>query len=416
MPPKSLSLAQARRIALAAQGFGVPRPSGRIDRRHIRKMFDTIGLLQVDSVNVLARSEELPVFARLGPHDRLLVRRMDDDGELFEYWAHEASLMLSTMEPLFRPKKQSALMGGDSKVWGGLRNLHIKGPELTTSVYDEIVARGPVAPSELTANRGKKREHWGWNWDDAKLGVENLFWTGRIACRGRASNFERQYDLPERCLPAEVLEMPTPTAEEAQLDLLRRSARAHGIGTVKCLADYFRQSTSLVRPLIHVLIESGELISVTVDGWTASAYLWHEAAIPRRLSARALLSPFDPVVWERTRAEQLFGFRYRIEIYVPKEKRMHGYYVLPFLLGDSLVARVDLKADRQARALRVQSSWAEVGIDEREVAAELAEELSLMAGWLGLTEGVVVMPVGDLHRPLTHAVATLPTNQRPNVA
>ena len=403
---KPLSLAQARRIALAAQGFATPRPSGRIDRRHVRKMFDTIGLLQVDSVNVLVRSEELPVFARLGPHDRSLVRRMDDDGELFEYWAHEASLLPSTMEPLFRPKKQRALMGGDTKVWGGLRDLHIKRPELTTSVFHEISARGPVAPSSLSQNRGAKRDHWGWNWDDAKLGVENLFWTGRIACRGRASNFEREYDLPERCLPAAVIAAPTPTAEEAQLELLRRSARAHGIGTVKCLADYFRQNTPQVRPLIDVLVASGELHPVAVDGWTDVAYLWHEAAMPRRVSARALLSPFDPVVWERTRAEQLFGFRYRIEIYVPKEKRVHGYYVLPFLLGDSLVARVDLKADRQAGVLRVQSSWGEIGIDETEVAAELAEELASMAAWLGLTSGVEVMPHGDLHRSLTRAVAT----------
>ena len=406
MVSKPLTLAQARRIALAAQGFAVPRPSGRVDRRHVRKLFDTIGLLQVDSVNVLARSEELPVFARLGAHDRSLVRRMNDDGELFEYWAHEASLLPSSMEPLFRPRKERALSGGDSKVWGGLRDLHIKRPELTTSVFDEITARGPIAPSELSVNRGKKREHWGWNWDDAKLGVENLFWTGRIACRGRASNFEREYDLPERCLPTDVLALPTPTREEAELELLRRSARAHGIGTVKCLADYFRLSPTIVRPHIDALVEAGELVPVAVDGWTDRAYLWHEASTPRRVSARALLSPFDPVVWERTRAEQLFGFRYRIEIYVPKEKRVHGYYVLPFLLGDSLVARVDLKADRHAGVLRVQASWGELGIDEREVASELAEELGLMASWLGLVDGVVVQPVGDLHRPLARAVAS----------
>ena len=401
---KPLPLAQARRIALAAQGFGVPRPAGRVNRRHIRKLFDTIGLLQVDSVNVLVRSEELPVFARLGAHDRSLVRRMDSDGELFEYWAHEASLMPSTMEPLFRPKKQRALAGGDTKVWGGLRDLHVKRADLVASVYDEIAARGPVAPSALSQNRGAKREHWGWNWDDAKLGVENLFWTGRIACRGRASNFEREYDLPERCLPADVLAAPTPTPEVARLELLRRAARAHGIGTVKCLADYFRQGAPVIRPLIDELVEAGELIPVAVAGWTDTAYLWHEAATPRRVAARALLSPFDPVVWERTRAEQLFGFRYRIEIYVPKEKRVHGYYVLPFLLGDSLVARVDLKADRQAGVLRVQSSWGEFGIDERYVAAELADELILMASWLGLAGGVVVMPVGDLQRSLTSVV------------
>jgi uncharacterized protein len=399
----SLSLAQARRIALAAQGFADPRPSGKVDRRHIRKMFDRIALLQIDSVNVLVRSEELPVFARLGPHDRSLVRRMDDDGELFETWAHEASLMPSTMEPMLRYRKARALQGGDSKVWGGLRNLHLERTELVTSVYDEIVARGPVAPSALSGNRGKKREHWGWNWDEAKLGVENLFWTGRIACRRRGPSFEREYDVPERCLPAAVLATPTPNEHDARLELLRRAAKAHGIGTVRCFADYYRQSPKEARPLIDELAASGELVPVTVAGWPAPTWLWHEARVPRRVEARALLSPFDPVVWERTRAEQLFGFRYRIEIYVPKEKRVHGYYVLPFLLGDELVARVDLKADRASSTLLVQSAFGEIGIDEHHVAHELADELHAMAAWLRL-DRIVVRPVGDLARELTAAV------------
>lgn len=404
---KPLSLAQARRIALAAQGFADPRPSGRVDRRHIRKMLDRIGLLQIDSVNVFVRSEELPVFARLGPHDRSLVRSMDDDGELFEYWAHEASLMPVSMEPLFRHRKARALAGGDSKVWGGLRDLHHKRPELVAAIYDEIAARGPVPASSLTSNRGAKREHWGWNWDDAKLGVENLFWTGRVAARRRASSFEREYDLAERCFPEHVLALPTPSQEEAHRELVLRSVKAHGIGTAKCLADYFRLPTPVVRPILDDLVANGEVLEVGVDGWTDRAYLWADAALPRRIAARALLSPFDPVVWERTRAEQLFGFRYRIEIYVPKEKRVHGYYVLPFLLGDELVARVDLKSDRQAGVLRVQSSWGEVGINEPEVAAELAEELALMADWLGLYGGVEVMPVGDLNKALAKAVKAI---------
>jgi uncharacterized protein len=401
--PASLTLAQARRVALAAQGFADPRPAGRIDRRHIRKLLDRIGLLQIDSVNVLVRSEELPVFARLGPHDRTLVRRMDDEGELFESWAHEASLLASSMEPLLRYRKARALQGGDSKVWGGLRNLHIERADLVESVFAEIAARGPVAPSALDGNRGSKRDHWGWNWDEAKLGVENLFWTGRIHARRRGPGFEREYDLPERCLPAEVLAAPTPTEHEARLELLRRAAAAHGIGTVKCFADYFRQSPKDARPLIDELVDAGQLIPTPIDGWPATTFLWHEARLPRRVSARALLSPFDPVVWERTRAEQLFGFRYRIEIYVPKEKRVHGYYVLPFLLGDELVARVDLKADRAAGTLLVQSSWGEPGINEVEVAGELAEELALMAPWLGL-DRIDVRPVGDLHRALAKAV------------
>ena len=401
---KPMPLAQARRIALAAQGFAEPRPRGRVDRRHIRKLLDRIGLLQIDSVNVFVRSEELPVFARLGPHDRSLVRRMDDDGELFEYWAHEASLLPVSMEPLFRHRKERALLGGDSTVWGGLRDLHHKRPELVASVFEEIAARGPVPASALSGNRGAKREHWGWNWDDAKLGVENLFWTGRIASRRRASSFEREYDLAERCFPSHVLASPAPTEEDARRELVRLSARAHGIGTAKCLADYFRLSTAVVRPILDELVADGELIPTVVDGWTDRAFLWAEAESPRRITARALLSPFDPVVWERTRAEQLFGFRYRIEIYVPKDKRVHGYYVLPFLLGDELVARVDLKSDRQRGVLRVQASWGEIGIDETEVARELAEELSMMAEWLGLSNGVEVMPVGDLHVKLATAL------------
>ena len=401
--PSSLSLAQARRIALAAQGFADPRPSGRVDRRHIRKVLDRIGLLQIDSVNVLVRSEELPVFARLGAHDRSLVRRMDEEGELFESWAHEASLLPSSLEPLFRHRKARALEGGDSKVWGGLRNLHLERTELVESVFAEIAARGPVPPSALDGNRGRKRDHWGWNWDEAKLGVENLFWTGRIHARRRSPGFEREYDLPERCLPMHVITAPTPTERDARLELLRLAARAHGIGTLKCFADYFRQSPKDARPLIDELVETGELIPTSVDGWAATTYLWHEARMPRRVSARALLSPFDPVVWERTRAEQLFGFRYRIEIYVPKEKRIHGYYVLPFLLGDELVARVDLKSDRAGGVLLVQSAWSEPGINEREVAAELAEELGLMAEWLGL-DRVEVRPVGDLADALARSV------------
>ncbi len=371
-------------------------------------MLDRTCLLQIDSVNVLVRSEELPVFARLGPHDRTLVRRMDDDGELFESWAHEASLLPSSMEPLLRHRKARALQGGDSKVWGGLRNLHIERADLVESVLAEIAARGPVAPSALDGNRGRKRDHWGWNWDEAKLGVENLFWTGRINARRRGAGFEREYDLPERCLPVDVLSAPTPNEHDARLALLRRSAAAHGIGTVKCFADYFRQSPKDARPLIDELVESGELILTPVEGWKSPTYLWHDARTPRRISARALLSPFDPLVWERTRAEQLFGFRYRIEIYVPKEKRIHGYYVLPFLLGDELVARVDLKADRAGGALLVQSAWGEPGINEREVAAELAAELRLMAEWLSL-DRVEVRRVGDLAGALAQAIPDRPT-------
>ena len=396
---QQLSNVQARRIALAAQGFAERRPSGRVDRRHVRGVLDRVGLLQVDSVNVLCRSEELPIFARLGPHPRELVRTMERTGELFEFWAHEASLLPIAHEPLFRWRKVNALAGDDPTVWGGIRNLHISKKELVDRVYAEIRDRGPVSPSELSMKGGKKRDGWGWHWDDAKIAVENLFWTGRIVAAGRSSSFERQYDLPERVLPLAVLARPLLSEHEARKELLRIAARAHGIGTARDLADYHRQNIPTTRPLIEELVEAGELVRASVPGWSDALLLEPSARIPRRVSARALLSPFDSLVWERTRTEQLFGFRYRIEIYVPKEKRIHGYYVLPFLLGESLVARVDLKADRKESSLLVQSAWGEVGIDERYVAGELAEELTLMAVWLGL-ERVVVMSRGDLHKPL----------------
>ena len=407
MPADTVSLPQARRIALAAQGFADPRPTGRVDRRHIRKLFDRIGLLQIDSVNVVVRSEELPIFARLGAHSRDLVRQMEADGELFEGWAHEASLLPVAHEPLFRWKKENIRNGTEEGVWGGIRRMRAEKPDFLALVLAEISARGPIAPSELSMRVGRTGDGWGWRWDEAKLAVETLFWGGEVAARRRVkSGFEREYDIPARMFPAAVLAQPTPTADEARKRLLRIAVRAHGIGTAKDLADYHRQNIPKARPLVEELADAGELIRVAVPGWTDKAFLDPEARQPRRISARALLSPFDSLIWERTRTEQLFGFRYRIEIYVPQPKRVHGYYVLPFLLGESLVDRVDLKADRKDSALLVQSAWGEIGIDEGHVAAELAEELALMADWLGLGR-VEVRPKGDLYGPLRQAVRAL---------
>jgi uncharacterized protein len=398
----TFSLAEARRIALAAQGFAAPRPTGRIDRRHIRKVFDHIGVLQVDSVNVLVRSEELPIFARLGPHPRHLVREMEADGELFEYWVHEASLVPVSHEPLMRPRKLAKL-NGEAREWSSLTELRKNKPDFLQQVLREVSDRGPVAASELSMRVGQVGDHWGWRWDDAKVAIEALFSSGQVAGRRRIPGFEREYDLPERRFPVDVLSLPTPTAHEASLDLLRIAARAIGIGTVRELCDYHRQNIPATRPLIRELVECGELLEVSVEGWSDSLLLWPATAMPRRVSARALISPFDSLVWERTRTEQLFGFHYRIEIYVPPPKRKYGYYVLPFLLGDELVARVDLKADRHAGALLVQSAWGEVGVDEKHVSTELAEELILMARWLEL-DRVEVKRKGDLAGALTKVV------------
>jgi uncharacterized protein len=389
-----LSLAQARRIALAAQGFTDPRPTGRVDRRHLRRVLDRMGLIQIDSVNVLARSQELPLFARLGPHPRSLIGDATAAGELFEYWVHEACHVPTEHHHLYRWRMQS-----DHR-WGDVRRLAERRPGFVDEVYRRVEAVGPIAASELEQRVGPKGS-W-WDWDDGKVALEHLFWSGRIAAVRRPTDFARLYDIAERVIPADVLARPTPSEHEARKELLVMAARHHGVGTADDLADYHRQKPHVCRPLLLELVEEGRLLHVQVEGWGKPTYLHPNAAVPKRVAARALLSPFDPLVWHRDRVERLFGFRYRIEIYVPQPKRRYGYYVLPFLLGDRLVARTDLKADRQRRVLMVQGAFAEPGAPVDEVADALAAELHLMAGWLGL-ERVEVGSRGNLVSPLTTA-------------
>jgi len=387
-----LSAATARRIALAAQGFGERRPTGRVDRRHARRMFERVHLVQIDSVNVLVRSQELPVFARLGPHRRDLVPAMAADGELFEFWGHMASLIPVELQPLFRFKMAMARRG--EGMWSGMTKLLKERPEYLAAVLDDVKARGPLRAVDLRDGTRRKREPW-WSWDDAKVALELLFYTGDVTAR-RLPNFEREYDLTERVLPAAVLEQPTPTELESRRALLALSAQALGVATVHDLCDYFRLNIPKSRPALTELIDAGQLVPVEVEGWSQPTYLWHEARVPRRISARTVLSPFDSLVWDRDRTERVFGFRYRIEIYTPAPKRQYGYYVLPFLLGDELVARVDLKSDRKESALLVQAAWGEPGVAlDDEVAEELHEELVELATWLGL-ERVVIGPRGDL--------------------
>jgi uncharacterized protein len=395
-----LTMSEAKRIVLSAQGFAEPKPVGRVDRRHIRRVFDRIGILQIDSVNVLTRSEELPIFARLGAHPRDLVRKMEADGELFEYWAHEASLLPAKHEPLFRWKK-AQVRTGEYKVWARMAQLRAEQPEFLEAVLQEVTQRGPIAASELSMRTGQQGNHWGWRWDDAKIAVEALFWGGEIAGRRRPS-FEREYTLPSQRFAPTLLEQPDLPAYDSQLGLLRQASRCMGISSAKDLADYYRLNLPLSRPLIADLVRMGDLLEVKVDGWDEKLFLHPQASAPRQLNSRALLSPFDSLIWERTRTEKLFGMRYRIEIYVPQEKRVHGYYVLPFLLGEDLVARVDLKADRAAGQLLVQAAWSEPGIRKSEVASELALELRAMANWLEL-DSVVVKAKGDFHQALSKA-------------
>jgi len=395
MRPEPLSAAQARRVALAAQGFGGER---RAARGAVVRTVERLGLVQIDSVNVLARAHFLPLFARLGPY---ATTRLEDAAyraprRLFEYWGHEASLLPVRLQPQLRWRMARAR----DEAWGGMRRIALEQPQLVREVRARIAERGPLAASDLVGERPRRAGPW-WDWSDAKRAVEFLFWAGEVTT-ARRRGFERLYDLPERVLPRAVLATPTPDPADAQRELVRVAARACGVAAARDLRDYFRLPAAEAGARLRELVEAGELLPVQVEGWRGEAYLHRDARVPRRVEARALVGPFDSLVWERSRAERLFGFRFRIEIYVPAPRRVHGYYVLPFLLGDRLVARADLKADRQAGVLRVQAAYAEDGAPPQ-TAEELHAELELMAGWLGLDGGVAVGDRGDLASSLAAA-------------
>ncbi|HEU5267539.1 MAG TPA: crosslink repair DNA glycosylase YcaQ family protein [Jatrophihabitans sp.] len=403
-----MTAAQARRIALAAQGFADPRPSGRVDARHVRRVLSRVALLQIDSVNVFSRAHYLPVLARLGPYPRDLLDRMTGYTsspsttirplELFEYWAHAASLIPIQYQPLLRWRMQRV----HTDPWDSIRRIARENPALVDDVVQLVTEQGPVRAGDTGIPRPAPRPGHMWNWHEGKVALEHLFYAGRVTTAKRV-NFERYYDLTERVLPNGVLAAPTPSDAAASRELTRISARALGIATEPDLRDYFRLPPAASKAAVADLVAAGELIPVEVAEWRAPAYLWHAARRPRRVETRALLGPFDSLIWFRQRTERLFGFRYRIEIYVPEPQRQYGYYVLPFLLDESLVARVDLKSDRQAGVLRVQSTWLEPGHDGSRVAAELAAELATTASWLGL-DTVEVMPRGDLADKLAAAV------------
>ncbi|HVX32762.1 MAG TPA: crosslink repair DNA glycosylase YcaQ family protein [Solirubrobacterales bacterium] len=405
-----LSAAQARRAAIAAQGLAAPRPRGRVDVRHLRRALDRVGIVQLDSVNVFSRSHYMPLFSRLGPYPRETLdqltahqdgqdrRARADRRELFEYWGHEASLIPIDMQPLLRWRMARA----DELAWTGVARVTREEPRLVRRVLELVREEGPIRAAAVGSPKRVRRPGEMWNWNAGKKALEYLFFSGQVTAERRV-NFERLYDLPERVLPRGVLELPTPPQEEAQRELLLFAARRLGVATEPDLGDYFRLPRKESKARVAELVEAGALRTVAVDGWGAPAYAPPELKVPRRVRARALLTPFDSMVWARERTERLFGFRYRIEIYVPAPKRVHGYYVLPFLLGDRLVARVDLKGDRQAGVLRVVGAFAEAGVEEGEVARELADELRLVSGWLGLG-GVEVGRKGDLAAALRRAL------------
>ena len=382
---------------MAAQGLAAPRPTGRIDARHLRRVLDTVGVIQIDSVNVLVRSQELPLFSRLGDHPRTLIAEATERGEMYEYWCHAASHLPMSHHPLSRLRMERARMSGDN-VWSGVANAAKKNPGLVS----DILARIESTPEGIVAGDVRTRTgpkgQW-WDWDQGKAILEWLFWTGQVTARRRANDFARVYMAPRHAIPAAVLAMKAPSPEETRRRLLMLAARSHGIATLTDLADYHNEKPTVLRPALQSLVDDGSLLEVAVEGWRDKAYLHPEAKRPRTVSARALLSPFDSMVWCRPRNERLFDFHYRIEIYTPAAKRKYGYYVLPFLLDDRLVARVDLKADRHRGVLMVPGAFSESGTDTLHVASELADELSLMAKWLGLG-AIEVGRNGDLSTPL----------------
>jgi uncharacterized protein YcaQ len=376
----SLSIADARRIAQAAQGFDTARPKTKATQRHVDALISRLGVIQIDSVNVLVRSQELPLFARLGNHDRNAIPKATEAQKLFEYWGHEAAHLPVSLHPLFRWKMDAARTGKATH-WG-LTSFYEENKAFVKRTLKHVATNGPTTSRELST-RTEKKGTW-WDWDEAKVALEYLFLTGQLMSRGRGSDFARIYDTPERVLPQRIIDAPTPSEHDARKQLLVRSAIAQGVATVSDLADYYRQKLATVKPLITELVEEGELREVAVDGWTEKAFVHRNAKLPKELFATALLSPFDSLVWCRPRNERLFNFHYRIEIYTPKEKRKFGYYVLPFMMNGEMVGRVDLKADRANSALLAYSVHTENGVKRSSIIEALNAELHAMANWLQL--------------------------------
>ena len=382
----ALSIADARALALAAQGFDTPRPASKATQRHVSSLISRLGVIQIDSVNVLVRSQELPLFSRLGNHDRNAIPKATESQKIFEYWGHEAAHLPVEIHPLFRWKMEAARLG-KARHWG-LTSFYDDNKAFVKRMLKHVETNGPTtarALSTRTEKRGADKKTW-WDWDESKTALEYLFLTGQLMSRGRGTDFARIYDTPERVLPPNILNAPTPTEHEARKQLLVRSAVAQGVATASDLADYYRQKPVAVKPLIVELLEEGELRAVAVDGWAEKAFVHRSAKLPKQLHATALLSPFDSLVWCRPRNERLFDFHYRIEIYPPKEKRKFGYYVLPFMMNGQMVGRVDLKADRANSKLLVYSVHTEKGIKRATISDALDNELRAMAAWLQLSE------------------------------
>ena len=396
---EEISAREARRIALAAQGFAERRPAAP-GKRHLLKTIERLGVVQIDSVNVVSRTHYLPMFSRLGAYPRPLLEEIawGRRPALVEYWAHEASLLPAATHRLLRWRMDDARAGVG--VWKGVARFLRSHGDFIDKCLGEIETRGPMPASELSLG-AKGAGRW-WGWSEGKRALECLFWVGDLTTATRRGTFERVYGLPDRVLPKAALGEPPPR-DEAQRELLRIAARAQGVATERDLRDYFRMGVAETKTRIAELVEAGDLIPVKVKGWDHGAYLHHGARRPRKITANALLSPFDNLIWFRERTERLFGTKVRLEIYTPAHKRVHGYYVLPFLQGEAITGRVDLKAERKKGLLMVQAAHAEPGANAA-TPALLGEELKLMAGWLGL-DRVEVASKGDLAEALASALS-----------
>jgi uncharacterized protein YcaQ len=416
----TLSLPQARRLAVASQGFG-PRPA-KPSVGHVRKLAARLHAFQIDSVNVLARAHYVPAFARLGPYpmdalDSLAYRKR----ELFEFWGHAACLLPISLYPLLRCRMRTEVAE---------EFMRSKRGASMAKVYAEVAERGPVAAAELS-DPGKRSGNW-WGWGDGKRTLEYLYNSGLVAIAGRRG-FERLYDIAERVIPRGALDAPAPPREEAMKQLICLGAKACGVGTFGDIVGYLQidgwrdrmgpgpwwerpqapdgrrdnqRAKPIAKRLVSELVEEGRLLTALVDGWKEPAYIPPRVRVPRAIHARALVTPFDSLVWERSRIERLFGMKYTIELYTPAPKRVYGYYVFPFLLGDTLVARCDLKADRQRKVLMVQSAFLEPGQDPRRVVPDLAAELREMQTWLEL-DAIEVAERGDLAAKLRRSVRSV---------
>ena len=392
---RRLSIEEVRRVAIDSQGLASPRPTGPPNLGHLRRAIRKMGVLQIDSVNVVERAHHLTMFSRLGPHDSGLLWRALDERLLFEYWARMASFSPIEDFPLFRHRMDRYADGNSKRV----RELNAKAPGYVEAVYDQVAARGPLAPADLD-EPGNRGGPW-WGWGQGKVALEYLFAAGRVTVSHRR-NFSRYYDVTERVIPSEYLDMDSIPPEEATKRLLLQAAAALGVGTGRDITDYYAIRGAEGSAGLKSLIADGSLIEVEVEGWPAT-YMHARANIPRAIQACALINPFDPLMWNRDRIERIHGFHYRVEIYVPAPKRVHGYYVFPFLLGEDLVARVDLKADRASKVLHVHGGFLEPGADPVHVSHELVAELREMARWLRLDE-IAIGSKGDLARHLRNSI------------